>query len=71
MSGVYNEICDFLGIARFYDGPYWELRAPASLRPSPAVTHALQALLLPEVKRIETVLGRDLSRWYREWTPAS
>jgi len=67
----YNEICDFLGVARFYDGPYWELRAPAKLRPSAAVTHTLQALLLPEVKRMEAVLGRDLSRWYGEWTPVS
>jgi hypothetical protein len=65
----YHEICDFLGIARFYQGPYWELPAPGKVRPSAEVLHRLQSLLLPEVKRIEAAIGQDLSRWYGDWNP--
>ena len=50
-----------------YDKPYWSWMSPRSARPNNETRAELANFLLPEVKRIETVLGRDLSVWYSKW----
>ena len=66
-EAAYRDICDFLQIQARYSQQYWSWRSPGSARPSPEMLRELATFLLPEVKRIEAVLGRDLSQWYSSW----
>jgi hypothetical protein len=64
---AFREICDFLEIPFYYEREYWSWRAPGSAKPTPNALRALADFLLPEVKRMEAVIRRDLSLWYSRW----
>ncbi len=64
---IYGDMCQFLDIPPGPDKTYWEWKAPSATRPGRAMLKKLAALLLPEVKRMEAVLQRDLSHWYGAW----
>ena len=64
---AFREICDFLEIPFYYEREYWSWRAPGSVKPTPGASRALADFLLPEVKRMEGVIRRDLSLWYSRW----
>ncbi len=66
-QSAYREICNFFEIPFHYERQYWSWRAPGSVQPGSAILRALADFMLPEVKQIETVIGRDLSQWYSCW----
>lgn len=65
--GAYGQICEFLGVPLVYKRKYWSFRCGSAVRPSAPVLRRMAAFFEPEVKRIETVIGRDLSHWYANW----
>jgi hypothetical protein len=66
-EAAYRDVCDFLQIPAKYDREYWSWRSPGSARPSPEALRELASFLLPEARRIEAIIGRDLSQWYSRW----
>ncbi len=66
-EAVYRNICEYLNIPFVYTRPYWAWKAPSSVLPSRAMLQELATFLIPEIKKIEFVLGHDLSAWYKQW----
>lgn len=67
-AAAYRDICEYLQIPFVYEREYWSWRSSGAARPSEPALHELAAVLLPMVKQIENVTGRDLGMWYSRWT---